>query len=237
MQLFFCKKNCGANAVKKKKNAKMSTRSSHKTSKRSLRRCLGQNHHAHPHTHIQSRLRTVRNNTVPLADNQLMSIEIVFHVLSPLPGISANDSDAIQMQLSNIIDSMNRDYSMQCENFNNANTNLPLFQHCRVAASSCTSDQKASSDPKIDQRSAASAAYKISRLTTGRASAAHLDSDKKSTTSQTKAGAAASTTDLVELYNDYLGRAGDTRIRFTNDPEKNIILCDSSTNGSRHHSS
>ena len=204
----------------------MSTRSSKRIRKPKFRRCLGQNHHAHPHTHIQSRLRTARNDGVPLGENQLMSIEIVFHVLSPLPGIERDDIDGIQMQLSNIVESMNRDYSMRCDNFNNANTNLPLFQHCRVVAS-------ASSDPKSDQRSASAAAYKISRLTTGRAAAL------TATTTSSKAGAAASaaTIDLVELYNDYLGRAGDTRIRFTNDPAKNIILCNSSGASSSHHHS
>src|SRR5207253_2675721 len=95
-----------------------------------VRKCLSKNSSVQ-HDYVNSVLKRAgasnvtianNNNSSILSDHHHIYIDIVFHVLSPLPGIMSENYDAIQKHLQHIVDSMNKDYNMQCSNFDNALT-------------------------------------------------------------------------------------------------------------------
>jgi hypothetical protein len=192
-----------------------------------VKRCLGQNHHAIPHNHIQSSLRTVRHQGTPLQRHEILVIDVVFHVLSPLPGIPAHDTIAIQRQLSVIVANMNRDYARQCDNFDNAEIDCPLFKPCAQlangAANRTSGKQGGATSSKNNQRRGGKRISDLFGAKASRESDKHTSAAADVHVVNQRAQKETDPEHLVSIYQEYLRRAADTQIRFVNRGEQNRI--------------
>ncbi|AYV86795.1 MAG: zinc metalloprotease [Sylvanvirus sp.] len=146
-------------------------------------RCLSHNHQ-YSHDNIQPLL-----HAAPHHDGDI-EFELVFHVLSPLPGLEQATSQEIENHLHGLVQSINSDFAGQAYNWDSGRTHQPLFKSSKLLAKF------------IKQYGAEQCPSRVSEIPTSELAASSNMSEHDLSS------------DPIWMYQTYLSLKADTGIRF-----------------------